>query len=436
MIRATVTVWALDFAAVNHREQGREALAQRLKQLRGENPELSLRTIGQRAQVSHTTVSRALSIEDKLPSWPSIAAITRVLGGTSRDIEPLWLWASTGIAPTSARLIDDPVPQPHTPHPWFIPTCVVATIALVILAIAHSAIPAQSSADRWLGDLSQTGFMTATAISFGVRALRTRGVERRWIALACLASACWTAGMVCWIVVHEIGGNHHRGTFLAESGFHGYSLLMLTALWLRNTRPTRIPRMSTARTVSLIAVAALSVPSLIWLLTALLDTGPTGTGDSRIRLTYLYPIADGAMIVMALLSALSGARLIQSWLLATAFGAHVVASILATTYTTVDVSTDLVASSEFGFTTFTVLLALAAIAPTDNRTRPAHHLDIAIRALQAVGLIAITVYTLTLATGDLPPAITPAITATLTLLLIAALVASFNHRPPRPGAGP
>ncbi|MFF2554639.1 helix-turn-helix domain-containing protein [Nocardia sp. NPDC058058] len=411
---------------MDHREQGREALAQELRQLRGERPELSLRAIGQRAQVSHTTVSRAFSVEDKLPSWPSIAAITEVLGGATGEIEPLWLWASTGTPPT--RLITAPLPPRPAPRPWFTPVCAVATVGLMILAIAHSAIPPQTSADRWLGDIVQAVIATAAAIAFGVRARQDRGSDRRWLIFACLATVCWTVGMACWIAVHEIGGDHDRGTAITELGFHAYSLLMIGALWLRNAWPTRIPNMTTMRSVALIAVAALSVPSLIWLLAAFLDTVSTGTDDAQIRLTYLYPIADGAMLAMALFGALTGTRIIQSWLFATAFGVHAAASILATTYITEDVSTDLVASSEFGFTTFTVLLALAAIAPMDSRTRPERHLDLAIRALQAGGLIAIAIYILALATGHLPPAITSYIAAALILLLIVALVAGFNHR--------
>ncbi|GAB2532396.1 hypothetical protein GCM10027167_41630 [Nocardia heshunensis] len=429
MIRATVTARPLEFTLVNHREQGREALAQRLKQLRGEHSALSLRTIGQRAQVSHTTVSRAFSTEGKLPSWGSIAAITRVLGGTGSEVEPLWLWASTGALPavpgTDERVYE--ADATSTMHRWFIPVCAVATIGLIILAIAHNAIPAQSSADRWLGDVIQTVFAAAATIAFGIRARRMTGSERRWLWLACLACGCWTVAMMCWIVVHEIEGSHHRGVVLAEAGFHGYSLLMLAALWLRNLTPTRVPRASVVQTVALIAVTALSVPASVWILTVLIDTDRTDTDTTLIRLTYLYPIADGAMLAMAVFASLSGVRIIQSRLLATAFGAHAIGGILATTYRSASASADLVASAEFAFTTFAVLLALAALAPTDHRTRPAWHLHIVIRVLQAVGLIAITIYTLTLATGNLPPAITPYTAAALVLLLIAALIASLPH---------
>ncbi|MFG1796182.1 helix-turn-helix domain-containing protein [Nocardia sp. NPDC049149] len=412
---------------MNHRDQGREALAQQLRQLRSEHPELSLRTIGHRAQVSHTTVSRALSTEDKLPSWSSIAAITRVLGGASGDVQPLWLWASAGTPPTA---VDEPAPQPEPErHPWFVPACSVVTIGLIILAIAHNAIPAQSTADRWLGDVAQTVFATAATIAFGSRARRAEGADRRWLLLACLASACWTVAMVYWIFVHDIRDDHQLGTTVAEFGFHGYSLLMIVAMWLRlrTIHPTWALRMRTGRTVALIAVVALSVPSAIWILTALLDNDPDSPDDIQIWLTYLYPLADGALFTIALLAALSGARITQSRLLAAAFGAHAIASVLATVYTVADAATDLVASAEFGFTTFTALLALAAIAPTDNRNRPPRHLGIVVRVMQAAGLAAIAVYTLTLATGNLPPAITPFTAAALIILLVVALIASLHH---------
>ncbi|MFE3189859.1 helix-turn-helix domain-containing protein [Nocardia sp. NPDC059240] len=425
---------------MNHRDQGREALAERIQQLRGEHPELSLRAIGDRAQVSHTTVARALSTADKLPSWPSIAAIARVLGGAGSDVEALWLWASTGTPPESGPNSDDAVTLAEATASrrprWFIPTCVAVAVTMMILAIVHSAVPPQSHADRWLGNVAQTVFATAATLAFAVNARRAHAPERRWLLVACLASGCWTAAMVCWTVVHEIGGDHDRGTTLAEVGFHGYSLLMLTALWLR-LRPAlgRAPRGDTLRTVALAAVAALSIPALIWILAALLHTNPADPPDNTaIRLTYLYPIADAAMLALALLTDAHGRWSTQSRLLATAFVAHTAAAILATIDIAADASTDLVASSELGFTSFTALLALAAITPADHHTpSPRLHHRIA-RGLQATGLIAVAIYILAPATGHLPAAINSGIAAGIALLLVVALLASFYHptRNPRP----
>ncbi|MEV6767940.1 hypothetical protein AB0N05_04830 [Nocardia sp. NPDC051030] len=416
---------------MNHREQGREALTQQLLQLRGEHPELSLRTIGIRAQVSHTTVSRAFSTQDRLPSWPSIAAIAHVLGGVSGEVEPLWQWAATGTPPTHAQLTgeaplrSDPM---HTQQPWFIPVFLALVVGLIILAIVSSAIPAGSTADRWLGNLAQTVFAITATIAFGLRAFRAAGFERRWLVFACLAVACWSTAIVCWVVVHEINGNHQRGTTIAEVGFHTYSLLMIIALWLRlrNNLTAGTARENTVRTVALTTVTALSVPAAVWLL-SVLPRVQQPTDSTLVLRTYLHPITDGAMIALAMIASVRGIRVTQSRLLAIAFSTHAVASILATTNAAADPTTDLVASSEFGFTTFTVLLALAAIAPTDTRIRPVRHQNILTRALQATGLAAIITYTLTLATGHLPAAITPFTAAAITLLLVIALVTSLHH---------
>lgn len=433
MIHAAATPQALEFVSVNHQDQGREALAERIQQLRGEHSELSLRVIGDRAQVSHTTVARALSTADKLPSWPSIAAIIRVLGGTDSDFEPLWLWASNGTPPTLMGEPEVAAPQAEPsarrwPR-WFISGCVALTVAMMILAIVHGAVSPQSSADRWLGDLAQTVFVTAATVAFAVNRSRARGRERRWLLFACLATGCWTVAMVCWTIVHEIGGNHDRGTLLANFGFHAYSVLMLIALWLR-LPPTdsRTPRKDLIRPLALAATAALSIPALIWILAALLRTHPADLPDNTaIRLTYLYPIADAAMLALALLADARGHHVTQSRLLALAFAAHAIAATLATIDIAADATTDLVASSEFGFTIFTALLAVAAIAPTDHRTRPSRHHHVITRALQATGLTALTIYILTPAISDLPPAISPQIAAGVSLLLAVALIGSFHH---------
>ncbi|MFB7718180.1 helix-turn-helix domain-containing protein [Nocardia sp. NPDC056100] len=418
---------------MNHHDQGREALAEHLQLLRGEHSELSLRAIGDRAQVSHTTVARALSTADKLPSWPSIAAITRVLGGTDCEVEPLWLWASSGTPPIAVNDSETPAPhaEPGTQRwpRWFISVCVALTVAMMVLAIVHSAVPPQSSADRWLGDLAQTVFVAAATVAFGINGVHARGRERQWLLLACLASGCWAAAMLSWTIVHEIGGNHDRGTSLAELGFRAYSVLMLIALWLRRS-PTRgrAQHNDVVHTLALTATAALSIPALIWILAALLHTHPADLPDNTaIRLIYLYPIADAAMLALALLTGAHGHRVTQSRVLAMAFAAHAIAATLATIDTAADATTDLVASSELGFTIFTGLLAVAAIAPTDYRTRPSRHHHLITRALQSTGLIALAIYILTPAIGSLPPAVSPHIAAGLTLLLAVALIGSFHH---------
>ncbi|KAA8888370.1 hypothetical protein F3087_15165 [Nocardia colli] len=87
------------------------------------------------------------------------------------------------------------------------------------------------------------------------------------------------------------------------------------------------------------AIARYAIPAQS---SAPLDAGPPGTDVTRIRLTYLYPIADGATFAMALLGAMSGARITRSR-----------------------------------------LLAPAAIALIGSRTRPVRHLDIVILTMQA-----------------------------------------------------
>lgn len=421
---------------MNHREQGREALAEQLRQLRGKHPELSLRVIGQRAQVSHTTVARALSTEDKLPSWSSIAAITQVLGGANSDIQPFWLWASTGAPPAPpeqpAAAARPAGPPPGLPT-WFTPVGFVLTCGLIILAVVHGAMDPQSAPDRWIGDVTQTVFATAAAIAFGVRAVRDGGTERRWLSLACAATLCWTAAMVYWIVRHDLAPQATHGPTVAEIGFMGFSLLMIAALWLRlrdmhQGRSQENP----VQTTALIAVAALSAPALIWVLIGLLDTRAAAPHTALVRLTYLHPIADFAMIAMAGIASVRGEWVTQSRLLFMAFGARALAGIMATAFVSADAPTGLVDSSEFGFTTFAVLLAFAAITPDDSRIRPAQHRRRLTRAVQLVGLTAVAIYTVTLATGNLPPAITPYATATVTLLLVIALAASPHHIEPAP----
>ncbi|MEV6771868.1 helix-turn-helix transcriptional regulator [Nocardia sp. NPDC051030] len=415
---------------MGHREQGREALTQQLLQLRGEHSELSLRTIAMRAQVSHTTVSRAFSTQGKLPSWTSIAAIAQVLGGDSVEVEPLWQWASTGTPQTRAQLAGEAPPRsdPPTPTrlPWFIPVCAALAFGLILPAAVAGAMTTESTAYRWLAVFTQAVFAIAAAIAFGLHAFRAAEFERRWLVFACLASACWGAAMVWWILAYEIGGNQH-GVMISEIGFHTYSPLMIIALWLRlrNNPTASAARENTVQTVALTVVAALSVPGAVWLLSAL-PHARHGADETFLLRTYLYPLADGAMIALALLASVRGIRVTQSRLLAVAFGADAIAVILATN-SAIEQTADLPASAEFASTAFAVLLALAAIAPIDNRIRPAHHQYILTRVLQATGLAAIVTYTVTLATGHLAPAITPIMAAGITLLLVIALVTSLHQ---------